>query len=85
MRDVDENEFLGIIDTEDLKALEEEDSGSNDSTSNSSDDEDPEIDVIEEVRHRILLTSMFFIRSSIFLSIQVHIFGKKQKLQQQII
>ncbi|XP_071996428.1 TFIIA-alpha and beta-like factor isoform X1 [Engystomops pustulosus] len=48
VRDVDENEFLGIIDTEDLKALEEEDSGSNDSTSNSSDDEDPDIDVIEE-------------------------------------
>ncbi|KAG9484478.1 hypothetical protein GDO78_010056 [Eleutherodactylus coqui] len=48
VRDVDENEFLGIIDTEDLKALEEEDSGSNDSTSNSSDGEDPEIDVIEE-------------------------------------
>ncbi|XP_075719308.1 TFIIA-alpha and beta-like factor isoform X2 [Rhinoderma darwinii] len=48
VRDVDENEFLGIIDTEDLKALEEEDSGSNGSTSNSSDDEDPEIDVIEE-------------------------------------
>ncbi|KAM4041735.1 TFIIA-alpha and beta-like factor [Anomaloglossus baeobatrachus] len=47
VRDVDENEFLGIIDTEDLKALEEDDSGSNDSTSNSS-DEDPEIDVIEE-------------------------------------
>ncbi|XP_072266385.1 TFIIA-alpha and beta-like factor [Pyxicephalus adspersus] len=48
VRDVDENEFLGIIDTEDLKALEEEDSGSNDSTSSSSDDEDPEIDIIEE-------------------------------------
>ncbi|XP_077138565.1 TFIIA-alpha and beta-like factor isoform X2 [Ranitomeya variabilis] len=47
VRDIDENEFLGIIDTEDLKALED-DSGSNDSTSNSSDDEDPEIDVIEE-------------------------------------
>ncbi|XP_075060201.1 TFIIA-alpha and beta-like factor isoform X2 [Mixophyes fleayi] len=47
MKDIDENEFLGIIDTEDLKALEE-DSGSNDSTSNSSDDEDPEIDIIEE-------------------------------------
>ncbi|KAM4770879.1 TFIIA-alpha and beta-like factor [Rhinophrynus dorsalis] len=49
VRDVDENEFLGIIDTEDLKALEEDDTASNDdSTSNSSDDEDPEIDVIEE-------------------------------------
>ncbi|NP_001082755.1 TFIIA-alpha and beta-like factor [Xenopus laevis] len=49
VRDLDENEFLGIIDTEDLKALEEDDTGSNeDSTSNSSDDEDPEIDVIEE-------------------------------------
>ncbi|XP_073410125.1 TFIIA-alpha and beta-like factor isoform X2 [Dendrobates tinctorius] len=47
VRDIDENEFLGIIDTEDLKVLED-DSGSNDSTSNSSDDEDPEIDVIEE-------------------------------------
>ncbi|KAM9316822.1 stonin-1-like [Gastrophryne carolinensis] len=48
VREVDENEFLGIIDTEDLKALEEEDSGSNDLTSNSSDDEDPDIDIIEE-------------------------------------
>ncbi|XP_040286235.1 TFIIA-alpha and beta-like factor [Bufo bufo] len=48
VRDVDENEFLGIIDTEDLKALVEEDSGSNESTSNSSDDEDLEIDVVEE-------------------------------------
>ncbi|NP_001039213.1 TFIIA-alpha and beta-like factor [Xenopus tropicalis] len=48
VRDLDENDFLGIIDTEDLKALEEDDTASNDSTSNSSDDEDPEIDVIEE-------------------------------------
>ncbi|XP_053315166.1 TFIIA-alpha and beta-like factor [Spea bombifrons] len=48
IRDTEENEFLGIIDTEDLKALEEGDSASGDSTSNSSDDEDPEIDVIEE-------------------------------------
>ncbi|XP_069464509.1 TFIIA-alpha and beta-like factor [Ambystoma mexicanum] len=49
VRDVEENEFLGIIDTEDLKALEECDSVSNDdSTSNSSDDEDNEIDAIEE-------------------------------------
>ncbi|XP_018412703.1 PREDICTED: TFIIA-alpha and beta-like factor [Nanorana parkeri] len=47
VRDVDENEFLGIIDTEDLKALEE-DSGSHDSTSSSSDDEVSEIDIIEE-------------------------------------
>ncbi|KAM3932508.1 TFIIA-alpha and beta-like factor [Leptodactylus fuscus] len=48
VRDVDENEFLGIIDNEDLKALEEDDSGSDNSSSNSSDDEDPKIDVIEE-------------------------------------
>ncbi|KAM8947721.1 TFIIA-alpha and beta-like factor [Pelodytes ibericus] len=47
VQDVDENEFLGIIDTEDLKALEEEDSASNGSTSNSS-DEVSEIDVVEE-------------------------------------
>ncbi|XP_075451963.1 TFIIA-alpha and beta-like factor isoform X4 [Ascaphus truei] len=48
IRDVDENEFLGIIDTEDLKALEEDSASNEDSTNNSSDDEDPEIDVIEE-------------------------------------
>lgn len=51
-RDVDENEFLGIIDAGDLKVLEEEaDSISNeDSTTNSSDNEDSQIDVVEEVR-----------------------------------
>ncbi|XP_069811650.1 TFIIA-alpha and beta-like factor isoform X2 [Dendropsophus ebraccatus] len=48
VRDIDETELLGIIDAEDLKALQEEDSGSNDSTSNSSDEDDQEIDVIEE-------------------------------------
>ncbi|XP_069350037.1 TFIIA-alpha and beta-like factor isoform X1 [Eulemur rufifrons] len=49
-RDVDENEFLGIIDTGELKVLEEEaDSISNeDSTSNSSDNEDPQVDIVEE-------------------------------------
>uniref|UniRef100_A0A8C5MHW1 Ral transcription factor IIA subunit 1 like n=1 Tax=Leptobrachium leishanense TaxID=445787 RepID=A0A8C5MHW1_9ANUR len=47
IQDIDENDFLGIIDTEDLKALEEGDTGSFDSTS-SINDEDPEIDVIEE-------------------------------------
>ncbi|XP_016283435.1 TFIIA-alpha and beta-like factor isoform X3 [Monodelphis domestica] len=49
-RDVDENEFLGIIDAEDLKVLEEEgDSISNeDSTTNSSDNEEPQIDIVEE-------------------------------------
>ncbi|XP_062934200.1 TFIIA-alpha and beta-like factor isoform X2 [Cynocephalus volans] len=49
-RDVDENEFLGIIDAGDLKVLEEEaDSISNeDSTANSSDNEDPQIDIVEE-------------------------------------
>nr|XP_014703371.2 TFIIA-alpha and beta-like factor isoform X1 [Equus asinus] len=49
-RDVDENEFLGIIDAGDLKVLEEEaDSISNeDSTTNSSDNEDSQIDIVEE-------------------------------------
>uniref|UniRef100_A0ABI7X942 TFIIA-alpha and beta-like factor n=1 Tax=Felis catus TaxID=9685 RepID=A0ABI7X942_FELCA len=49
-RDVDENEFLGIVEAGDLKVLEEEaDSISNeDSTANSSDNEDPQIDVVEE-------------------------------------
>uniref|UniRef100_A0A4X1SD47 General transcription factor IIA subunit 1 like n=1 Tax=Sus scrofa TaxID=9823 RepID=A0A4X1SD47_PIG len=49
-RDVDENEFLGIIDAGDLKVLEEE-AGSisnEDSTANSSDNEDPQIDLVEE-------------------------------------
>lgn len=50
-RDVDENEFLGIIDGGDLKVLEREvDNISNgNSTVNSSDNEDPQIDVVEEV------------------------------------
>uniref|UniRef100_F7A139 Ral transcription factor IIA subunit 1 like n=1 Tax=Callithrix jacchus TaxID=9483 RepID=F7A139_CALJA len=49
-RDVDENEFLGIIDTGDLKVLEEEaDSISNeDSAATSSDNEDPQVDIVEE-------------------------------------
>ncbi|XP_015442980.1 TFIIA-alpha and beta-like factor [Pteropus alecto] len=48
-RDVDENEFLGIIDGGDLKVLEEADSISNGgSTANSSDNEDPQIDIVEE-------------------------------------
>ncbi|XP_021500176.1 TFIIA-alpha and beta-like factor [Meriones unguiculatus] len=50
VRDVDENEFPGIIEAGDLKVLEEEaDSVSNeDSTANSSDNEDHQIDTIEE-------------------------------------
>ena len=51
-RDVDENGLLGIIDAGDLKVPEEE-TGSvsnEDSSVNSSDNEDPEIDLVEEVR-----------------------------------
>ncbi|XP_078505764.1 TFIIA-alpha and beta-like factor isoform X5 [Lissotriton helveticus] len=48
VRDLEENEFLGIIDTEDLKALEGDSVSNDDSTSNSSDDEDDQIDAIEE-------------------------------------
>ncbi|XP_069881659.1 stonin-1 [Dipodomys merriami] len=49
IREVD-NEFLGVIDTGDLKVLEEEaDSVSNEeSTTNNSDNEDSQIDVMEE-------------------------------------
>ncbi|XP_036904927.1 TFIIA-alpha and beta-like factor [Sturnira hondurensis] len=49
-RDVDENEFLSIIDGGDLKVLEgEADNISNgNSTVNSSDNEDPQIDIVEE-------------------------------------
>ncbi|KAM5318831.1 TFIIA-alpha and beta-like factor [Glossophaga mutica] len=49
-RDVEENEFLGIIDGGDLKVLEgEADNISNgNSTVNSSDNEDPQIDIVEE-------------------------------------
>ncbi|NP_001191776.1 TFIIA-alpha and beta-like factor [Oryctolagus cuniculus] len=49
-RDVDESEFLGIIDAGDLKVLEEEaDSISNEgSTANSSDNEDSQIGTVEE-------------------------------------
>ncbi|XP_054431445.1 TFIIA-alpha and beta-like factor isoform X2 [Pteronotus mesoamericanus] len=49
-RDVDENEFLGLIDGGDLKVLEgEADNISNgNSTVNSSDNEGPQIDIVEE-------------------------------------
>ncbi|KAI5770829.1 GTF2A1L [Gulo gulo luscus] len=49
-REVDENELLRIIDAGDLKVLEEEaDSISNEaSTANSSDNEDPQTDIVEE-------------------------------------
>ena len=51
-RDADENEFLGNIDRGDLKVPEEEaDSISNeDSATNSSDNEDPQVNIVEEVR-----------------------------------
>lgn len=50
-RDVEESEFPGIIDVGDLKVLEEEaDSISNeDSTANSSENEDFQIAIVEEV------------------------------------
>lgn len=51
-RDVDENGLLGIIGAGDLKVPEEE-TGSvsnEDSSVDSSDNEDPEIDLVEEVR-----------------------------------
>ncbi|KAI2523346.1 general transcription factor IIA subunit 1 like, partial [Homo sapiens] len=49
-RDADENEFLGNIDGGDLKVPEEEaDSISNeDSATNSSDNEDPQVNIVEE-------------------------------------
>ncbi|EHA98983.1 TFIIA-alpha and beta-like factor [Heterocephalus glaber] len=49
IRDVKENEFLGIIDAGDLKVLEEVDSISNeDSTANRSDNEDSQLNIVEE-------------------------------------
>ncbi|XP_075781567.1 TFIIA-alpha and beta-like factor isoform X3 [Pelodiscus sinensis] len=51
-RDAEENEFIGIIDAEDLKVLEEEEDGdsisNSESGSSSSDTEEPQIDIIEE-------------------------------------
>ncbi|XP_055396029.1 TFIIA-alpha and beta-like factor isoform X5 [Bubalus kerabau] len=49
-RDVDENGLLGIIDAGDLKVTEEETGrvSNEDSSVNSSDNEDPEIDLLEE-------------------------------------
>ncbi|KAI5941812.1 TFIIA-alpha and beta-like factor [Manis javanica] len=49
-RDVDENEFLGIIGARNLKILEEEAYGisNEDSTANTSDNGDPHIDIVEE-------------------------------------
>lgn len=52
-RDVEENEFIGIIDSEDLKVLDDDeedgDSISNSESSSSSDTEEPPVDIIEEV------------------------------------
>ncbi|XP_004369534.1 TFIIA-alpha and beta-like factor isoform X1 [Trichechus manatus latirostris] len=48
-RDVDGNDFLGMVDAEQLKLLEEEgDSISNDSTVNSNDNEDSQTEIVEE-------------------------------------
>ncbi|XP_054979015.1 TFIIA-alpha and beta-like factor [Sorex araneus] len=49
-KDLDDNEYPEAIDAGDLKVLEDEaDSASNeDSTANSSDNEDPQIDIVEE-------------------------------------
>ncbi|XP_025058378.1 TFIIA-alpha and beta-like factor [Alligator sinensis] len=51
-RDVEENEFIGIIDSEDLKVLDDDeedgDSISNSESSSSSDTEEPPVDIIEE-------------------------------------
>lgn len=55
-KDTEENEFIGFIESEDLKVLEDEedaeecDSVSNtESSSSSGDNEEPQIDVVEEV------------------------------------
>ncbi|KFO18460.1 TFIIA-alpha and beta-like factor isoform X2 [Fukomys damarensis] len=49
IRDVEENEFLEIIDAGNLKVLEEEaESISNDSVANSSDNENTQLDIVEE-------------------------------------
>nr|KAF6309688.1 hypothetical protein mPipKuh1_009138 [Pipistrellus kuhlii] len=49
-RDVDEHEVLEIIDAGDLKVLEgvADNISNGDSTANSSDNEDPQIDIVEE-------------------------------------
>nr|XP_014345875.1 PREDICTED: TFIIA-alpha and beta-like factor isoform X2 [Latimeria chalumnae] len=47
-QDVNENEFLGIIDAEDLKALEEGISSSEDSASSNSEDEECQVEIVEE-------------------------------------
>lgn len=57
-KDTDESEFIGIIESEDLKVLEDEDEGEDeegdsisnmDSSSSSCDNEEPQIDIVEEV------------------------------------
>uniref|UniRef100_A0A8B9TWI7 General transcription factor IIA subunit 1 like n=1 Tax=Anas platyrhynchos TaxID=8839 RepID=A0A8B9TWI7_ANAPL len=56
-KDTDESEFIGIIESEDLKVLEDEDEGEDeegdsisnmDSSSSSCDNEEPQIDIVEE-------------------------------------
>ncbi|KAM9195722.1 TFIIA-alpha and beta-like factor [Mergus octosetaceus] len=56
-KDTEENEFIGIIESEDLKVLEDEDEGEDeegdsisnmDSSSSSCDNEEPQIDIVEE-------------------------------------
>jgi len=58
-KDREENEFIGIIESEDLKVLEDEDEEDDDedhdsisdmeSSSSSEDNEEPQIDIVEEV------------------------------------
>ncbi|RXN01767.1 TFIIA-alpha and beta-like factor [Acipenser ruthenus] len=45
---VGENEFMGAIDTEDLKALEEDRSSSTEKSSSDGEDDEPRVEIIEE-------------------------------------
>ncbi|XP_030413605.1 TFIIA-alpha and beta-like factor isoform X2 [Gopherus evgoodei] len=68
-RDIEENEFIGIIDAEDLKVLEEEEDEEGDSISNaessgSSDTEEPQIDIIEEI-HRSKNKWKFYLKDGV--------------------
>ncbi|XP_023566988.1 TFIIA-alpha and beta-like factor isoform X2 [Octodon degus] len=66
VRDAEENEFLQIIDAGDLKVLEEaaDSTSSEDSTASSSDDEGPEVALVDEI-HRNKNKWKFYLKDGV--------------------
>lgn len=74
-KDTEENEFVDIIESEDLKVLEDEDEGEDeegdsisnmDSGSSSCDNEEPQIDIVEEVIYFQALLQPYYVTIMLF-------------------